>query len=166
MIDGLATGCDWRMTYHDQPVQTPRLYERAEGARSKYRIFESLVLDVSLSLLPTPKSLFQHAIMANLLFDSNGSVDAIPISLQVVVGLIVISILAVVYSFLTADRPIAGLPVLTVDGLKPQISWYTKGNETLAEGYKKYTGRPFQVATGTGYVHQNCSTSLATPLLT
>lgn len=92
--------------------------------------------------------------MTNILFDSNGNIDATPISLQVVVGLIVIFILAAIYSVFTADRPIAGLPVLTVDGLKPQISWYTKGNETLAEGYKKHAGKPFQVATGTGYVPQ------------
>ncbi|KAK4493820.1 hypothetical protein PRZ48_015005 [Zasmidium cellare] len=88
--------------------------------------------------------------MAHLLFNSNSS-ESIPISVQIAIGLFALSLLAGVYSYLTSDRPIAGLPVLSVDGLKPKISWYTKGNETLEEGYKKYTGKPFQVATGTGH---------------
>ncbi|KAI1396144.1 cytochrome P450 [Hypoxylon fuscum] len=72
--------------------------------------------------------------------------EGVPVSLQVVLATLV---LGVVYSFITADRPFAGFPVIAVNGQNPRKSWIWHGREALAEGLRKFSG-PFQVVTGTG----------------
>lgn len=93
--------------------------------------------------------------MAHLLLNSS-VLENTPFSVQIVVGLLAIALLAGIYSILVAERPLAGFPILTVDGLKPKISFYERGNETLEEGYKAYAGKAFQIISGTGprYVYQ------------
>ncbi|KAH9907834.1 cytochrome P450 [Xylariomycetidae sp. FL2044] len=70
----------------------------------------------------------------------------LPVSIQVVVATLV---LGTIYSWITADRPFAGFPIMTVDGQSPRKSWMWHGRRTIAEGLKKVSG-PFQIITGTG----------------
>ncbi|KAI1388965.1 cytochrome P450 [Hypoxylon trugodes] len=72
--------------------------------------------------------------------------EGFPVSLQVVIATLV---LGVVYSLITKDRPFAGFPVVTVNGLSPTKSWLWHGREVLAEGRRRFSG-PFQIMTGTG----------------
>lgn len=60
--------------------------------------------------------------------------EGVPVSLQVVLATLV---LGVVYSFITADRPFAGFPVIAVNGQNPRKSWIWHGREALAEGLRK-----------------------------
>ncbi|KAI1086991.1 cytochrome P450 [Rostrohypoxylon terebratum] len=70
----------------------------------------------------------------------------LPVSIQVIVATLV---LGVIYSIVTADRPFAGFPVISLDGKSPTKSWMWQGKETLQEGFRRFSG-PFQVITGTG----------------
>ncbi|KAI0385624.1 cytochrome P450 [Hypomontagnella monticulosa] len=72
--------------------------------------------------------------------------EGLPVSIQVVLATLVVG---VVYSLVTAERPFAGFPVITVDGKSPMKSWLWHGREAIAEGLRRFSG-PFQVMTGTG----------------
>ncbi|KAI2783258.1 cytochrome P450 [Daldinia loculata] len=72
--------------------------------------------------------------------------QGLPVSLQVVIATLV---LGFIYSLVTADRPFAGFPVITVDGQSPTKTWLWHGRKAVAEGVKRFSG-PFQVMTGTG----------------
>lgn len=72
--------------------------------------------------------------------------DGLPVSIQVVIATLV---LGVVWSLVTAERPFAGFPVITVDGQSPTKTWLWHGREAIAEGLRRFSG-PFQVMTGTG----------------
>ncbi|KAI0098329.1 cytochrome P450 [Hypoxylon sp. NC0597] len=72
--------------------------------------------------------------------------EGLPVSLQVVAATLV---LGIIYSIITADRPFAGFPVVSVNGLSPRKSWIWHGREALADGLRRFSG-PFQVMTGTG----------------
>ncbi|KAI0181565.1 cytochrome P450 [Hypoxylon sp. FL1284] len=72
--------------------------------------------------------------------------EGLPTSIQVIVSTL---FLGLVYSLITAERPFAGFPVITVDGNSPTKTWMWHGRRALAEGLEKFSG-PFQVMTGTG----------------
>ncbi|KAI1656624.1 cytochrome P450 [Daldinia decipiens] len=72
--------------------------------------------------------------------------QGLPVSLQVVIATLV---LGFIYSLVTADRPFAGFPVITVDGQSPTKSWLWHGRKAVTEGVKRFSG-PFQIMTGTG----------------
>ena len=57
-----------------------------------------------------------------------------PISLQVIAGTLLVGI---IYSFVSKDRPLAGFPIITVDGLSPKSSWLYHGRRVLAEGVQQ-----------------------------
>ncbi|KAI4870598.1 cytochrome P450 [Hypoxylon rubiginosum] len=72
--------------------------------------------------------------------------EGLPVSIQVVVATL---FLGLIYSLITAERPFAGFPVVTVNGQSPTKSWMWHGKEALDEGLQRFSG-PFQVMTGTG----------------
>ncbi|KAI0131024.1 cytochrome P450 [Daldinia grandis] len=72
--------------------------------------------------------------------------QGLPVSLQVVIATLV---LGFIYSLVTAERPFAGFPVITVDGQSPTKTWLWHGKKAMVEGIKRFSG-PFQVLTGTG----------------
>ncbi|KAI0479144.1 cytochrome P450 [Xylariaceae sp. FL0804] len=72
--------------------------------------------------------------------------EGLPVSLLLVVATIIVG---VVYGIVTAERPLPGFPLVSVDGQSPKNSWMWHGRKTIAEGLEKYSG-PFQVMTGTG----------------
>ena len=79
--------------------------------------------------------------------------DGIPISIQFLIGA---AILGLVYSYLTGERPYAGLPIVTSDRkgwqayLPAAITWARDGKDIQAKGLREGNG-PFQVRTGSGY---------------
>lgn len=77
--------------------------------------------------------------------------EGLPISVQVLAGGALLFLLAWVYSTLSAERPFAGFPVISLSekGLSPKASWFKHGRETVAKGVQQYKG-PFQILTGTG----------------
>ncbi|KAI1780930.1 cytochrome P450 [Hypoxylon cercidicola] len=72
--------------------------------------------------------------------------EGLPVSIQVVIATL---LLGLVYSFVTAERPFAGFPVITVNGQSPTKTWMWHGREALVAGLQRFSG-PFQVMTGTG----------------
>ncbi|KAI6092926.1 cytochrome P450 [Hypoxylon rubiginosum] len=72
--------------------------------------------------------------------------EGLPVSIQVVIATL---FLGLVYSLITAERPFAGFPVITVDGKSPTRTWMWHGKEAITQGLQKFSG-PFQVMTGTG----------------
>lgn len=60
--------------------------------------------------------------------------DGLPVSIQVVIATLV---LGVVWSLVTAERPFAGFPVITVDGQSPTKTWLWHGREAIAEGLRR-----------------------------
>ncbi|KAH7040188.1 cytochrome P450 [Microdochium trichocladiopsis] len=73
--------------------------------------------------------------------------EGIPVSLQAVLATIV---LGTIYSVVTKDRPVAGIPIASLDGKTPRKSWLWHGRELVRLGDDKYSGGPYQVLTGTG----------------
>ncbi|KAI0098084.1 cytochrome P450 [Nemania sp. FL0031] len=72
--------------------------------------------------------------------------EGLPMSLQVI-GVTLILIL--IYSISIKDRPLNGIPLVSLDGKSPKESFLYHGIETLAKGTKQHLGI-FQVMTGTG----------------
>ncbi|KAH8198925.1 hypothetical protein TruAng_006886 [Truncatella angustata] len=72
--------------------------------------------------------------------------EGLPLSLVGIAATIVIGIL---YSIITQERPLAGFPLASIDGMGPKKSWLFQGKQLVAEGSKKYSGA-FQVMSGTG----------------
>ena len=61
-----------------------------------------------------------------------------PVSFQVLPATFILGALILAYSFIsTKDRPIAGFPIVTLDGLSPKKAWMLSGQETLVEGTRK-----------------------------
>ncbi|KAI1339931.1 cytochrome P450 [Xylariaceae sp. FL0016] len=72
--------------------------------------------------------------------------EGLPVSLQVVVASLIFGF---VYSYISAERPLAGFPVIDVDNQGPKKTWLWHGRQAISEGLQKFSG-PFQVVTGTG----------------
>lgn len=60
--------------------------------------------------------------------------EGLPVSIQVVVATL---FLGLIYSLITAERPFAGFPVVTVNGQSPTKSWMWHGKEALDEGLQR-----------------------------
>jgi hypothetical protein len=60
--------------------------------------------------------------------------EGLPLSLVGIAATIVIGIL---YSIITQERPLAGFPLASIDGMGPKKSWLFQGKQLVAEGSKK-----------------------------
>lgn len=60
--------------------------------------------------------------------------EGLPVSIQVVIATL---FLGLVYSLITAERPFAGFPVITVDGKSPTRTWMWHGKEAITQGLQK-----------------------------
>jgi hypothetical protein len=89
--------------------------------------------------------------------------DSVPVSIQLIaVGLLVLFAFTV-YSLLTVEKPMKGLPIaaLPEKGLSPKQAWCHAGDELIAKALKEHAG-PFQVITGTGPKVRQAPTQLST----
>ncbi|USP78033.1 cytochrome P450 [Curvularia clavata] len=66
------------------------------------------------------------------------------ITLRILMCIAAILPIVWVYHFVST-RPLSGIPIVTMDGMTPQQSWYTKSREILTKGRKLYPNQPFQV---------------------
>jgi hypothetical protein len=74
---------------------------------------------------------------------------SIPISVQIVAGAILLVAVFAAYGTVSKERPLAGLPLISVDNLTPLESWRQKSSATLQKGLETCNG-PFQVLASTG----------------
>jgi hypothetical protein len=74
----------------------------------------------------------------------------IPVSLQVVAVAAIVWITSYAISSLNTNRPFPGFPVIALDGRSAMDTWLWHGKKAITEGLKRFSGRPFQVVTGTG----------------
>ncbi|KAI6798711.1 hypothetical protein KC361_g3246 [Hortaea werneckii] len=77
--------------------------------------------------------------------------QTLPISVQLITGAILFSVVAFIYSTLSNERPLPGFPVISLSeqGLGPKASWFKFGKQTILKGLEQTKG-PFQILTGTG----------------
>ena len=77
--------------------------------------------------------------------------DSVPVSVQLIAGVVLLFLFSFVYSTLSNERPYPGFPVvaLSEQGLGPKASWFKHGRATILKGVEQFTG-PFQILTGTG----------------
>src|SRR2546423_3468363 len=77
--------------------------------------------------------------------------EDIPFSVQVIAASLILVLIYIIHSTLTAERPYKEFPVieLSEEGLGPEESWFKQGQRTIQKGLETCTG-PFQVITGTG----------------
>ncbi|KAI7618811.1 hypothetical protein KC346_g4835, partial [Hortaea werneckii] len=77
--------------------------------------------------------------------------QTLPISVQLITGAILFSVVAFIYSTLSNERPFPGFPVISLSeqGLGPKASWFKHGKQTVLKGLEQTKG-PFQILTGTG----------------
>ncbi|KAJ8132679.1 hypothetical protein O1611_g941 [Lasiodiplodia mahajangana] len=68
------------------------------------------------------------------------------LTLQVIAAILA---LILIYTVSTKDRPLAGIPLVSIEGKSPKESFLYHGIETLAKGIRQHSG-VFQVMTGTG----------------
>lgn len=62
------------------------------------------------------------------------ALESIPTSLQIIIPAL---LLAVLYATLTAERPYAGFPLITVDNKGAKTSWMWHGHKALAKGLEQ-----------------------------
>ncbi|ORY63215.1 cytochrome P450 [Pseudomassariella vexata] len=72
--------------------------------------------------------------------------EELPVS---VVGIIATVVIGIIYSVLMKERPLAGFPLVVVEGQTPRNSWLYHARRLIIEAQKKHSGA-FQVMTGTG----------------
>jgi hypothetical protein len=80
-------------------------------------------------------------------FLNNAAFSLVGVPLAIYASLCIAAILPILwlYHFATQQRPLRGVPVLTLEGKTPEESWYTKPRELLSKGRKLYPDQPFQV---------------------
>ncbi|KAI7281913.1 hypothetical protein KC345_g3859 [Hortaea werneckii] len=77
--------------------------------------------------------------------------QTLPISVQLITGAILFSVVAFIHSTLSNERPFPGFQVISLSeqGLGPKASWFKYGKQTVLKGLEQTKG-PFQILTGTG----------------
>ncbi|KAL6161829.1 hypothetical protein ACJQWK_08989 [Exserohilum turcicum] len=83
--------------------------------------------------------------MTSFLNNATSSLFSLPLTIYILVSIAAIPPILWLYNFATKQRPLPGIPIVALDGLTPQESWYTKPRELLSQGRKLYPDRPFQV---------------------
>ncbi|RMZ72361.1 cytochrome P450 [Pyrenophora seminiperda CCB06] len=73
-----------------------------------------------------------------------------PLVIYALVCIVAIPPIVWLYNFATKQRPLRGIPVLTLDGKTSQESWYNNPREVLIKGRKLYPDQPFQVLSYSG----------------
>lgn len=82
-------------------------------------------------------SKFNNAIMSiNASLDGLRNVlpEGLPLSL---VGIAATILIGIIYSVMTQERPLAGFPLVSLDGKSPKKSWLFHGRDLVAEGIQK-----------------------------
>ncbi|PVH98550.1 cytochrome P450 [Periconia macrospinosa] len=88
--------------------------------------------------------------MINFLHNTAFSLAGIPLAIYTLVCLAAVPPILWLYRFATRQQPLRGVPIVTLDGQKPEEGWYAKPRELLIKGRKQYPDQPFQVLSYSG----------------